>query len=130
MFFWHSGSLLGFGTMLWDGTDPKISDPGPQRWFNTAVFQKQPNYTRRSNPWDFAGVMGPGQFNMDGSLMKEFKITEKVRFQLKLDSFNAINNMNWNNPSTSVTDGNFGKSTNQLDYTFGRRTQLGARLEF
>ena len=130
MMFWRSGDLLNFGTMLWDGTDPTVSDPGPQGWFNTSVFQKQPNYTKRSNPWDFAGVRGPGQFNMDASLMKEFKITERVRFQLKLDSFNVVNNMSWNNPSTNVTDGNFGRSTDQKSYTYGRRTQIGMRLEF
>jgi hypothetical protein len=130
MLFWRSGDLLWFDTMLWDGTDPRISDPGPQGWFNTAVFQMQPTYEKRSNPWDFAGVTGPGQFNMDVSLMKEFKITEKVRFQMKLDSFNVMNNISWNNPSTSVTDPNFGISTDQKEGTFGRRTQLGMRLEF
>jgi len=130
MMSWRSGGLLYFDTMLWDGTDPRISDPGPQGWFNTAAFQKQPNYVKRSNPWDFAGLTGPGWFNMDSALMKEFKITDRVRFQLKLDSFNVINNINWNDPSTVVTDSSFGKLTNQRDYTFGRRTQLGMRLEF
>jgi outer membrane scaffolding protein for murein synthesis (MipA/OmpV family) len=78
----------------------------------------------------FAGVTGPGQFNMDASLMKEFKITERLRFQVKLDSFNVMNNISWNYPSTSYTDPNFGISTNQADGTFGRRTQIGMRLEF
>jgi hypothetical protein len=94
------------------------------------VFQKQLNYVERSNPWDFAGVTGPGCFNMDGALMKEFKITGWLRFQLRLDSFNVFHNIDWNDPSTVVTDSNFGKSTDQRDYTFGRRTQLGMRLEF
>ena len=130
MVFWRSGNMLGFGTMLWNGTDPKVSNPGPQQWFNPSVFQKQPNYAKRTNPWDYAGIMGPGQFNIDASMVKEFHITEKLRFQLRVDAFNMINNMSWNDPSTSVTDGNFGKSTDQLGNTFGRRTQLGMRLEF
>jgi hypothetical protein len=129
MLFWRSGNLLQFGAMLWDGTDPSVSNPGPQGWFNTSVFQKLPNYTTRANPWDY-GITGPGQFNMDASMVKEFHITEKLRFQFRVDAFNFLNNMSWNDPSTSVTDGNFGKSTDQLANTFGRRTQLGMRLEF
>jgi hypothetical protein len=130
MLFWRSGRSLGFGSMLWDGTDPKISNPTAEKWFNTSVFQKQPNYTPRSSPWNFPGLKGPGQFNMDGALMKEFHITETLRLQLKLDSFNLLNNMTWENPSTSVTSSSFGQLTDQLTSTFGRRTQLGLRLEF
>ena len=61
---------------------------------------------------------------------KDFHITEKLRFQLKADAFNLLNNMSWGDPITAVDDGNFGQSTNQAGLTFGRRMQLGMRLEF
>jgi hypothetical protein len=130
MFYWRSGNLLGFDGMLWDGTDPKISNPTPQNWFNTSAFQRLPDFTPRTNPWDFAGLTGPGVFNMDGSLVKEFHIYERFRFQLKADAFNVLNNMSWGDPVMSVDDSNFGQSTNQANYTFGRRMQLGLRIEF
>ena len=38
--YWSSGNLLNFGGMLWDGTDPKVSNPTPQQWFNTSGFQR------------------------------------------------------------------------------------------
>ena len=116
--------------MLWDGTDPKVSSPTPQQWFNTAGFQRLPNFTPRTNPWDFPGLTGPGVFNMNGSLAKDFHITEKLRMQLKADAFNLLNNMSWGDPSTSVDDSSFGQSTNQANLTFGRRMQLGVRIEF
>jgi hypothetical protein len=47
-----------------------------------------------------------------------------------MDSFNVLNNMVWGDPSTSVYSGTFGKSTDILANTFGRRTQLGLRVEF
>jgi len=127
---WRSGQLLNFGGMLWDGQDPKVSNPTPDRWFDTSGFQRLPDFTPRSNPWDFDGLYGPGVFNMDLSLTKDFQIVERVKLQLKMDAFNLLNNLSWGNPSTSVTSSNFGRITNQANLTYGRRIQLGARLEF
>lgn len=67
---------------------------------------------------------------MDLGLAKSFRVTERLRMQLKMDAFNVLNNMSWGNPSTNVNSSNFGRSTNQANLTFGRRVQLGARLEF
>jgi hypothetical protein len=126
---WHTGSLLGFGGMLVDG-DPHVSNPGPGGWFNTTVFKQLPAYTRRTNPPDYSDIRGPQYFHIDGVLNKDFSITERVKLQLKLDAFNALNNMNWNNPSTSVTSSTFGKSTDIYSQDYGRRLQLGARITF
>jgi hypothetical protein len=127
---WRSGNLMSFGGMLWNGTSPKISNPTPEKWFDTSVFERLPNYTPRTNPWDFAGVRGPGVFTTNGSLSKDFHLTERLRMQLKADAFNLFNNMSWGDPSTNVDDSNFGQITNQANLTFGRRVQLGVRLEF
>lgn len=127
---WRSGNLLNFGAMLWDGKDPKISNPTHDRWFNTSAFSRLPDFTPRSNPWNFPGLYGPGVLNMDLGLAKSFRVTERLRMQLKMDAFNVLNNMSWGNPSTNVNSSNFGRSTNQANLTFGRRVQLGARLEF
>jgi len=129
--FWRSGRYAQFGGMVVTG-DPHISNPGPQGWFNASAFSPLPAYTPRTNPWLYSGITGPGQFNMDGSLVKAFHVTEKLRFELRMDVFNVLNNMTWEDPDTSIYSSNFGKSANndQLANTFGRRTQLGLRLEF
>jgi hypothetical protein len=47
-----------------------------------------------------------------------------------MDVFNVLNGMTWANPNTTVTSSLFGQSTNQPANTFGRRVQLGLRVEF
>jgi hypothetical protein len=128
--FWRSGNLLGFDGMLWDGQDPTVSNPTPERWFDTSRFERLPDFTPRLNPWDFDGLTGPGVFNMNASLVKEFRVIERLRAQLRADAFNLLNNMSWGDPSTGVDDSNFGQITNQANLTWGRRVQLGLRLEF
>jgi hypothetical protein len=127
---WRSGNLLNFGGMVWDGTDPKLSNPTQDQWFNTSGFSRLPDFTPRSNPWNFPGLHGPGVLNMDFGLVKAFRVTERLGLQLKMDAFNLLNNMSWGDPSTNVNSSNFGRSTNQANLTYGRRIQLGARLEF
>ena len=129
--FWRSGRYAQFGGMVVNG-DPKISNPGPQGWFNASVFSPLPAYTPRTNPWLYSWITGPGQFNMDASLVKSFHLTEKVRFELRMDVFNALNNITWEDPDTNIYSSNFGRSQNndQLANTYGRRTQLGLRVEF
>jgi hypothetical protein len=126
---WRSGRFLQFGGMVANG-DPRLDDPTPQRWFNTAAFSRLPAYTPRSNPWLYSGLTGPGFFNMDASLVKSFAITERFRFALRMDSFNVLNNMTWADPSTNINSSTFGTSTDILSNTYGRRTQLGLRVEF
>ena len=126
---WRSGRYLQFGGMVVNG-DPHIDNAGPNGWFNTSVFAPLPAYTPRTNPWVYPGLTGPGLLNVDASLVKAFHITERLRFALRADSFNVLNNATWADPSTNVYSSTFGRSTELLQNTFGRRTQLGLRLEF
>jgi hypothetical protein len=126
---WHSGDHLQFPGMLVSG-NPEISNPGPDGWFNTSVFSLLPAYTRATNPWFYPSIRGPQFFNVDATLNKDFSITERIRFQLHMDAFNALNNMNWNDPNMTVGSSQFGKSTDIYPNDFGRRLQLGLRLSF
>jgi hypothetical protein len=129
--FWRSGRYIRFGALAVSG-DPHVSDPGPTGWFDKSVFTILPAFTARTNPWQYDGLTGPQQFNMDASLVKSFQLVERFRFELRMDVFNVVNNITWNNPDTSVTSANFGRSANndQLTQTYGRRAQLGLRLQF
>ena len=126
---WRSGWFTRFGGMVVTG-DPRLDKPTPQRWFNTAVFAPLPPYTVRTNPWQYPGLTNPGLLNVDGSLVKRVSVTEKYRVELRMDVFNVLNNMTWADPVTNVFAATFGRSTNQLANTFGRRAQLGLRIEF
>ncbi len=129
--FWRSGRYPQFGGMVVTG-DPHISNPGSTAWFNTSAFAPLPAYTPRTNPWLYSGITGPGQFNMDASLVKSFHVIERVQFELRMDVFNVLNNMTWEDPDTNIYSSNFGASqgNNQLANTYGRRTQLGLRIQF
>jgi hypothetical protein len=126
---WRSGFFVRFGGLLVDG-DPRVENPAPGRWFNTAAFKQLPAFTPRSNPWQYEGLTNPGLFNLDMSFVKRMPVTEKYRVEMRMDVFNAANNMTWANPNTNVLSSLFGVTNNQLANTFGRRTQLGLRLEF
>ena len=45
---------------------------------------------------------GPGSFNTDLGLHKDFRLTERQKFQFRFESFNAFNNVNF----TSVVPAN------------------------
>jgi hypothetical protein len=70
---------------------------------------------------------GPGYAQVDLSLSKSFRISERVRSQLRLDAFNAFNRVNLNNPSTDLTSNNFGRSTSSAT---PRTYQAGLRVTF
>jgi hypothetical protein len=93
-------------------------------------------FTAADFPSPAAGTFGslgrnafraPGFARVDLSLMKNFAVTERLRLQLRLESFNAFNRVNLNAPTTSMTSGNFGKSTGTSD---ARAYQVSMRLRF
>ncbi|MCC6540272.1 MAG: carboxypeptidase regulatory-like domain-containing protein [Bryobacterales bacterium] len=126
---WRSGFFVRFGALAVNG-DPIIENPTAQRWFNTAAFSRLPAFTPRTNPWQYEGLTNPGLFNLDMSIVKRMPVTERVRTELRMDVFNAANNMTWADPSTNQQSSLFGVSNNTLTATFGRRAQLGLRIEF
>jgi hypothetical protein len=68
---------------------------------------------------------GPMNFQTDLSLYKVFSITERVKFRLNVDAFNAFNIQGLVNPNT--TDG---IQSLQTLYWTPRQIQFTARLSF
>jgi hypothetical protein len=46
-------------------------------------------------------VSAPGTFGMDASLIKNFAVTERVRFRLQADFFGVLNNPGLNTPGSN-----------------------------
>jgi hypothetical protein len=100
-------------------------------YFNPSAVGYQDPHVEPTSPWFFSGVNGPNFFNLDTSLVKDFHLTERFKFSLRMDSFNALNNKNM--ASANINPGDLsvsGRSTNLLNNTFGRQLQLGLRLAF
>src|SRR5205823_12335636 len=99
-------------------------------WFNTACFAAVPQGEVRPGNAGRYTVRGPGFFNWDGSLMKNFNLTKEGRWKLQLRA-ETFNTLNWVNPSgfasTNITATNFGQISS---FRAPRRMQLGAKINF
>jgi hypothetical protein len=72
--------------------DPHIDNPskwGPM--FNPQAFNQSAAFTPRTNPKWFPGILGPGYKNMDITLAKFFQVTERLRLEFKMESYNLSN---------------------------------------
>ena len=70
---------------------------------------------------------GPGVNNLDLALFKNVSITNGVRLQFRLESFNALNHTQFATVSTNLTAANFGVVTATRP---ARINQLGLKLLF
>lgn len=72
---------------------------------------------------------GPRYFDMDASLVKHFKLTERIAATFRVEAYDVFNNVNFANPSaTLTTPATFGKISG--DYNGARTMQMALRLDF
>lgn len=69
----------------------------------------------------------PGSFTWDMGLFKNIPLSERFNLQFRAEFFNVFNNVNFNNPSSSVSSGGFGTITGSGDPRIG---QLALKLVF
>jgi hypothetical protein len=103
-----------------------IGHVGPgQQWFDPTAFA--PVTDVRFGTTGRNAFRGPGLFNVDASLFREFPFRERFRLEFRAEAFNVFNHPHFNNPHTSVTGGNFGV----INSSYGERNlRLGLRFAF
>lgn len=104
-----------------------VSSPNVNRWFDTTCFVDDlvPDTYGNSgiNPLHTDGLQ-----QLDSSLFKTFKITERVNMQFRADAFNTFNHPNFSSPDANVGDPSMGQVfSTSID---NRRMQFGLRLFF
>jgi hypothetical protein len=100
----------GFGTTPFNG----------QVFFNNAPGQ--------TSGLERAFINGPTFVNLDATLAKNFRIKEGVKFQLRLEAFNALNHTNFfSGQLQSINSTTFGRITSTFD---PRIVQIGGRIDF
>ncbi len=107
-----------------------LTGTGQPTWFNTACFQPTPQGAVRPGNAGRYTVRGPGYFNWDAALMKEFALTEsgRVRMQIRGEGYNYLN---WVNPSGFASTNNTLTSFGQIStFRAARRVQLAAKITF
>jgi hypothetical protein len=80
-------------------------------------------------------VTGPGWSDLDLALVKNTRVTERFRLQIRADAFDTLNQANFTNPVTTVGSSTFGLITNGTRYAPGdfgtsRQLQLSMKLLF
>jgi hypothetical protein len=98
-------------------------------WFNSACFAAVPQGVVRPGNAGRYTVRGPGFFNLDASLMKNFNISKEGRFKLQVRA-ETFNTLNWVNPST-ISTGTTATTFGQVSaFRAARRIQLAAKINF
>jgi hypothetical protein len=125
----NAGTLLGENPIRANYTGQAVFGSGTHTaasWFNPAAFATPPAFTFGNVGRN--SVYGPGRQTLDLALQREFAITEKVKFQIRAEAFNALNRTNLGTPNRFVNTPQFGTITETA--TPAREIQLGARLSF
>ncbi len=137
IFTYQSGSPLSFGNIVFNGNlhDIPLSsgERSANRWFNTgAGFVTAPAQQLASNirtfPKALAGVRGDGQTDWNASLIKHFKLKERVNLELRFEGYDIMNHPNFSDPNTTVTSSAFGTVNSQAGLS--REFQGALRLTF
>jgi hypothetical protein len=87
-------------------------------WFNPAAFSVPANGT-----WGNLGryiANGPGAFEIDSSLQKRFRVTERLALNFRAAAYNLMNHPEYKIPASSV--GSVSGTTIKPAATFGRIT--------
>jgi hypothetical protein len=103
-----------------------VNGGGGILWFNPA------NYTNNTSGFgtcapQLSGLRGPGYYNWDISLQKNFQLTERFRLQFRSDFLNAFNRVNLAAPNTTVDESNTGVITASQP---ARNIQFALKLYF
>jgi hypothetical protein len=125
-------ALMGIGGNFADltGQDWRLPDGRSRKdeiaaWFNPMAFRTNAIGTigtgRRNQ------LRGPGGWNLDYSLFKNFAMTERAKVQLRGEMFNVFNHTRLGNPINSVTSPGFGSINSALD---PRIVQVAAKIIF
>lgn len=129
IFTYNTGQFLRFGGLLASG-DPSVDNPTRNRMFDISKFQVLPPFTRRQNPLQYSGVKGMPFKNVDMTLAKEFRIKEGLKFELRMESYNATNSFNGDLPVVNRNSSQFGQVIAQRPGYFGRQFQYSGRFIF
>jgi hypothetical protein len=115
---------------------PVLTNTRAVQYFNPAAFQASPSGTYGNLGRD--AIVGPGFGAVDFSIFKRTPVTEKVMSELRVETFNVFNHVNWANPNTNLSSGSFGQLTNTrngssapgLGFGEPRNVQLGLKFIF
>jgi hypothetical protein len=102
---------------------------GATQWLSASAFAAPGGGTSHNTFGTLAraAVFGPGNWNVDAALLKNFSLTRAQYVQFRLEAYNLFNHPNLNNPNLTFTDPNFGVINGK---TGNRLVQMGLKFYF
>ena len=135
------GPMLGWGNVFYRGdidnfeADATSGTKSLEQWFNTDLpFERVANnqpaafHTRVFPRW-FNALRADGMNQWNANLVREFRIHEGLRFQIRADAINVQNRSQMNAPDNNPVSTNFGRVQSQTS-SLNRFYQFQARLTF
>jgi hypothetical protein len=106
-----------------------VSNPTPDRWFNTSAFTRPGTYEiGNMTRWAPNIRFGPTK-HADVAIMKNFRFAEKWKAQFRGEMFNVTNTPQFGRANTDISSGDFGRVGGTTNIG-PRNIQLGLRLQF
>lgn len=102
-----------------------ISDPGPDRWFDTRAFSLPARGTFGNAGRNI--LDGPGLATMNFSVLRNVNLRERADLQFRFEFFNLFNRANFDQPDNFFGSPTFGQI---LSAGAPRRVQFGVKLLF
>jgi hypothetical protein len=135
-FEWQPGPVIDWGNLFYYG-DLEAINTGTRtldRWFNTANFETVSTrtpaaYHRRVFPTRIDDLRAHSTNQWNVNLQREFRITEQIRFQIRVDALNIQNRTQFAGPNVNPVSTDFARITSQTN-TRNRFLQLQVRLRF
>lgn len=97
-----------------------------EKWFNVTMFSAPPAAAFGNTGRNI--LSGPGLVNLDLSLFRRFRMTERFTAELRAESFNFTNTPHFDNPSGGFGSPGFGEVTTAANDS--RTLQFGLKLIF
>ena len=64
------------------------------------------------------------------TMSKSFQLSEGYKFEVRVETYNSFNQINWDNPIVDFNNQNFGKVISKRPGYVGRELQYGFKLSF
>jgi hypothetical protein len=112
-----------------NGSFRKLKGVGSDAWFDPSVFS-QPTTAALGNTGQNAFV-GPGFFNLDASAFRKFSLTERANLELRAEAFSLTNTPQFGNPSSLISNSDFGHIDGANGNATGNRViELAGKITF
>ena len=90
----------------------KVGNAIPGSWYYEPSSFSDPNLNRPADVYRFGtmgpnSLRGPGFWRADVSILKEFKLMERLKMEFKAEAFNLTNTPRFGNPAGNVSSMNF-----------------------